>query len=248
VDFDDYIREISGEAQEENDIQQEIQMFQNVIDFRNIKVRECMVPRTEIIALDENDGIQKLKEIFVTTGYSRILVFRENIDNIISYVHAHDIFKGPDTIAEIAKQLLIVPEAMLASEAMSIFIHEHKSIALVVDEFGGTSGIVTMEDILEEILGEIEDEYDNDEFLEKQVSQNEYLLSGRLEIDYINEKYKLNIPVSDEYETLAGYILHHHESIPALEEKILIAPYVFYIQQASENRIEKVRLKVNLEE
>jgi len=244
VDLDNYLKEFTPEINEEDQLQQEIQMFQNAIDFRNIKLRECMIPRTEIMALDENDSIENLKNQFIETGFSRILIYNESIDNIIGYVHSFDIFSNPDSIQEIMKSIIIVPETMLANNVLTMFIQQNKGIAVIVDEFGGTSGMVTMEDIIEEIFGEIEDEFDMEEMIEKKFNYYEYKFSGRLEIDYLNEKYKLELPESEDYETLGGLILKHYESIPQLNEEIIIGDFRFIIIEASESRIETVSLKI----
>jgi CBS domain containing-hemolysin-like protein len=244
IDLDDYLKKFSGESKEEDVVTQEIQMVQNAIDFTNVKLRACMVPRPEIVAVEDKETLDNLRREFVETGFSKILIYRESIDNIIGYVHSSDMFKEPKDIRSIMRSVFYVPETMLANDVLSMFFKQHKSIAIVVDEFGGTAGIVTMEDIIEEIFGEIEDEYDEDEFTDKQVSDNEYVLSGRLEIDYLNEKYELGFPQSDDYETIAGFIIINHESIPELREEIIIGRYVFTILQASENRIEQVRLKI----
>jgi len=244
VDLDHYLKEFSNDSEEDGELHQEIQMFQNVIDFRNVKLRECMVPRTEIVALEESDPVEKLKQSFIETGLSRILIFRESIDNIIGFTHAYDMFMDPVDIKSISQPILIVPETMLANNVLATFTQEHKSVALVVDEFGGTSGMVTMEDIIEEIFGEIVDEYDVEELVDRQTGKNEYIFSARLEIDFINEKYDLDIPESEEYETLAGFIINHHQSIPELKEEIEIDQYIFTILQASDTKIEKVQMKV----
>ena len=243
VDLDHYVREFSREIPREGEMQQEIQMFQNAIDFRNIKLRECMVPRTEIAALEENDEVQELRRLFIETGYSKILIYRESIDNIVGYVHTSDLFKNPGDIKSITRSINVVPETMLANNVLSTFIREHKSVALVVDEFGGTSGVVTMEDIIEEIFGEIEDEFDDEALIERKTNDGGFILSGRLEIDYLNEKHNLELPESDDYETLAGLIIHHHESIPDQREEIRIGQFTFTILQASETRIDLVHLK-----
>ncbi len=242
VDLDNYLKEFSPLHSKQEDLQQEIQMFQNAIDFRNVKLRECMIPRTEIVALDENDSLENLKQTFIESGHSKIPIYKNSIDNIISYVHSADIFKSPKDIKSILRTIIVVPETMPANVVLSMFIQQNKSIAVVVDEFGGTSGIVTMEDVIEEIFGEIDDEFDFEDLIEKKISDNEFIFSARLEIDYLNENYKLNLPESDEYETLAGLIIHHHESIPALHDQIRIKNMNFEILEASETRIEKVKL------
>jgi len=245
IDLDDYIRNFSGEKLEVDDVTSEIQMVQNALDFSNVKLRACMVPRPEISALESNESLDELRKLFIETGFSKILIYKESIDNIIGYVHSSDLFKKPADIKSIMRSVFFVPESMLANNVLSMFFKQHKSIAIVVDEFGGTAGIVTMEDIMEEIFGEIEDEYDEDEFTDKQITDNEYILSGRLEIDYLNEKYDMDFPQSDDYETIAGFIINNHESIPELRDEISIGKYTFTILQASENRINQVRLKIH---
>ncbi len=244
IDLGDYVKEFTQGENDESEISQEIQIFQNAIDFQNIKLRECMSPRTEIVALDESDSVDELRSNFIASGHSKILIFRENIDNIIGYTHSYDMFKKPEKIIEILRSIIIVPETMLANKVLSMMLTENKSVAVVVDEFGGTSGMITMEDIIEEIFGEIEDEHDIEDLVEKQLNDDEFLFSGRLEIDYLNEKYNLNIPTSEDYETLAGYIIHHYESIPLLNESMKIHNYNFKIIAAEQNRIELISLKV----
>ena len=244
IDLNDYIRLFGGEVSKAGEVTQEIQLVQNALDFTNIKLRACMVPRTDIVAIEENDSLNSLGKLFIETGFSKILIYKNSIDNITGYTHSSDMFKNPGDIHSIMRSVFFVPETMLANDVLSMFFKQHKSIAIVVDEFGGTAGIVTMEDIIEEILGEIEDEYDAGELTEKQISENEYIFSGRLEIDYVNEKYMVGLPQSDDYETIAGYIIHFYESIPANKEEINIDHMCFTILQASENRIDKVRLKI----
>jgi len=244
VDFDNYLNEITEISKEEHDVKQEIQMLQNAIEFKNIKLRECMVPRTEIAALEEETDIKELNKIFIESGHSKILIYRNSIDVIIGFVHSSDMFKKPESIKEIIHEIPIVPETMLANNVLAMFIKEHKSIAVVVDEFGGTSGVVSLEDVIEEIFGEIEDEYDSEDLTEKKINENEYLFSARLEIDYINEKYDLDLPESDNYETLGGLIIDLHESIPQVNDEIRHKWFRFYITQASESRIEQVKMIV----
>ena len=220
-----------------------MKIFQNALDFSNVKLRECMVPRTEIIALEENSSIDELRQKFMVTGLSKILIYRDNIDNIIGYANMKDLFKNLKSIKSKLVKVSIVPETMPANKLLELFVEEKKSIAVVVDEFGGTSGMVTIEDILEEIFGEIEDEHDSSQLVEKQISDNEFIFSGRLEIDYLNEKYQFNIPEIDDYETLAGFILYHHESIPNLNQHIKINPFDFKILRVSETKVELVNLK-----
>ena len=244
-DLHDYFTEFTGNGDTDHvEIQQEIQIFQNAIDFRNVKLRECMIPRTDIIALEDKDSIEDIRKLFVKTGHSKILIYTESIDNVIGYVHSYDLFHKPESINEVLRPIVIVPETMLANKVLSMLIKEHKSVAVVVDEFGGTSGMITMEDIIEEIFGEIEDEHDVEDAIDKQISETEFQFSGRMEIDYLNDKYEFNIPESEEYETLAGFILYHHESIPEIDEEIKIDKFTFIIQQAVENRIESVYMSI----
>lgn len=250
IDLDEYVKEFSGNKITENPDNKEIQMFQNAIDFRNIKLRECMIPRTEIKALDKNVSIEELNKSFIKTGHSKILIYEESIDNIIGYTHLYDMFKNPQSISSILKTIIIVPETMLANRVLSMMIKQQKSAALVVDEFGGTSGMVTFEDIIEEIFGEIEDEHDHeqDEYIEKKISDNEYLFSGRLEIDYLNDKYNFNLKESEEFETLAGLIIDSAECIPEVNFEIRIRNFHFKILQATETKIIQVKLKIEKQE
>jgi len=230
--------------QTNEDFEYELKIFHNALTFDKVKLKECIVPRTEIAAVEINDSISSIKEKFIETGYSKLLVFKENIDNIIGYIHIGDIFSNPESIQSIIREIIIVPETLAAQKLLSEFIQKKKSIALVVDEFGGTSGIVTIEDILEEIFGEINDEHDTDELIDKKINDNEYIFAGRIEIDSLNEKYKLNIPESQEYETLAGFILFHHNSIPKPNETIKIPPFSIKILKGTNTKIELVMLKV----
>ena len=223
---------------------QNVKMFRNVLDFHDITTRECIVPRNEIVAIDISDSISNLTSKFAETGYSRILVYENNIDNIIGYVHTIDMFSMPESIKSIVHPVLIVPETMPANKLLKKLIKQRKSIALVVDEFGGTDGVVTLEDVLEEIIGEIEDEHDTNQYEDKKIDDNKYLLSGRLEIDMLNEKYRLGFEESDQYETLAGYILYHHRNIPKQNQIITIQNYKFKIVRASGTQIITVELTV----
>ncbi|NVO01382.1 MAG: HlyC/CorC family transporter [Bacteroidetes bacterium] len=244
VDLDNYLKEFTDEDSHVNEQNQEIKMFQNAMDFSDIKVRECMIPRTEIVAIEDNETIIDLKNKFIESGLSKVLIFNESIDNIIGYAHSFDMFKNPKTINSIQRPILFAPETQKIQELLTLLIQQQKSIAVVVDEFGGTSGMVTVEDIIEEIFGEINDEFDLDKLVEKQISENEFLFSGRTEIDYINEKYHLKIEESDDYETIGGFIIHHHESIPKKDEVIEIHDFIFTIVQVSETKIEQVILKI----
>ena len=248
VDLDEFVNEQDGVGIEKKDsVETEVKLFKNALDFSKVKLREIMIPRTEIEMLEVGSTITELKQKFVETGYSRILFYNDSIDNIIGYVHSSILFKKPKSIEPFIKNVLIVPETMPANKLLSTFIQEHRSIAIVVDEFGGTSGMVTSEDILEEIFGEIEDEHDTRDIIEKKISENEYQFSGRAEIDLLNEKYYFDLPESEEFETLAGYILFHYESIPKINTLIKIGKYEFKILKASNTRIELVKL-TNLED
>jgi putative hemolysin len=242
IDLDHYIRELVPASQEEIPVKKEIQMLQNAMGFKRVKLRECMEPRTEITAIELHESIVDLKELFVNSGHSKILIYQDHFDNIIGFVHSSDMFNNPTDIASILRTLPIFPETMLAHNVLTTFIKEHKSIAVVVDEFGGTSGVVTMEDIIEEILGEIDDEYDVDALTEEKLSDTSFLFSARQEIDYLNEKYNLNLPESEDYETLGGLIIKIHESIPSSNEVIVFEAYKFIIREATDTRIEKVEL------
>ncbi len=242
ADLDDLVHSSEKENQE---IDNELKIFQKALDFSNIKLRECIVPRTEITAIEINEEIEILKHKFIETGFSKILIFKESIDNIIGYANSSELFKNPQSIKAMMHNIMIVPETMPANKLLSDFINENKSLAVVVDEFGGTSGMVTIEDIIEEITGEIEDEHDTSELTERKVNENEYLFSGRLEIDYVNDKYNLNIPTSEEYETIAGFILAYHENIPKLNETIIIGELgSVKILEVSKTRIELICLKL----
>ncbi len=243
VDLDNYVRE-GIKVDRKQEVDTEIKIFRNALDFANVKARECMIPRTEIVAIEVLESVDKLKEKFIQTRLSKILVYTDTIDNIIGYVHSHELFKQPKTIREVLLPVNIVPESMPASEVLTLFIQQRKSIAVVVDEFGGTSGMLTMEDVMEEIFGEIEDEHDKDELVERKLGPREYLFSGRLEIDYLNERYKLNLPSVEDFETLSGLIIHFHESIPQLAEEISIPGFLFKISAVGHNRIEQVWVKV----
>ena len=219
------------------------ELFENALSLPLVKVRQCLVPRTEIEAIELGKSVEDALHHFVETKLSKLVVYEGNIDNIQGYIHQLDLFKKPADLRSILLPIPVVPETMSATDLMNKFNKERKSIAWVVDEFGGTAGIITMEDLLEEIFGEIEDEYDTDEFVEKQIAENEFIFSGRLELDYINEKYDLDFPET-ESETLSGYIIDKHETIPRAKERIIIDTYEFDILNVSDTRIEMVKLKV----
>ena len=244
IDFDDYIRDFYNPAAAQVDEATEMQMIQNVRDFHSTKVRECMVPRNEIIAVDDSIKIEELHGLFIETQHSKIAVYKQSIDNLTGYVHLYDLFGKPAGLNTIVRPVIIVPETIAASKVLDMMISQRKSVAVVVDEFGGTAGMVTVEDLIEEIFGEIEDEFDVEELLVKKISETEFILAGRLEIDYLNQEYSLNLPQSDEYETLAGLILNHHQSIPEIREQIQIEKFTFTILEASGSRIDKVMMKI----
>ncbi|MCX6254618.1 MAG: hemolysin family protein [Bacteroidia bacterium] len=244
VDLDHFVN-LSKQSKEESEPDHHnIRIFQNALDFSSVKLRECMVPRTEIEAVESLSSIEELKEKFIETRLSRILVFQDTIDNITGYFELKDIFKNPTDIKSSLRKLAIVPETMPANRLLKLFVDERKNIALVVDEFGGTSGMVTIEDVLEEIVGDIEDEHDINDLIEKVVGHNEYILSGRIEIDYLNEKYHLSLPEEDDYETLAGMILFYHGNIPGNNDIIRISNIVIKVLRATTTRLELVNLKI----
>lgn len=246
IDLDHLVNEqeknVTSKASQEVD--NEVKLFRNALDFSKVKLREVMVPRTEMVALDIESTVEELHQKFIETGYSRILFYSENIDNIIGYIHHSVIFTKPDSIKSNLRKVLIVPETMPASKLLSKFIQQRLSMAIVVDEFGGTSGMVTSEDILEEIFGEIEDEHDTIDLIMKKVADDEFILSGRLELDELNENFNLEFPENENFETLAGFILSHYESIPKINTVITVDQYQFKILKATNTKIELVHLKI----
>ncbi len=238
IDLEDFVANIQERQHEGEAIDSEIQIFKNALSFSEVKVRECMIPRTEIIAMDVERTIDELKEKFIEHGLSKILIYRDSVDNIIGYTHSKELFKNPESIKSILLPVSIVPEVMSANELLKKIIKERKSIAVVVDEFGGTSGILTLEDIIEEIFGEIEDEHDVEDLIEEKIDEHTFQFSARTEMDYINEKYKLELPESDEYETLGGYLIYIYESIPQKGEEIITQNFKFTIDKVSNNKIE----------
>lgn len=244
IDLDNYLREGTAVVEKKAEMDLGIQILQNALDFSSVKARECMIPRTEIIAMEVNESIENLKQKFIQTRLSKILIYEKNIDNIIGYTYSKELFKSPTSIKNILLPVSIVPESMAASEVLTVFIQQNKSIAVVVDEFGGTSGILAMEDVMEEIFGEIEDEHDKEELIDKQLGDNEYIFSARLETDYINNKYRLSLPILDNVETISGLIMNYHESIPKVNEEIRIDNLLFKIISTTRTRIETVNLKI----
>ena len=247
VELVDYISEQMENAPKKEEVDSEVQMFQNALEFSGVKAREIMIPRTEIVAVELNESIENLIATFVSSGFSKILIYNENIDDILGYVHSFDMFKKPKNIKEVLIPIVNIPETIQINEVLNILTRKRKSMAVVLDEYGGTSGIVTLEDIVEELFGEIEDEHDKDKFIEEQISDTEYLFSARLEVEYLNETYHLDIPESEEYETLGGFIVLHNEGIPTQGEVIEISPFTFTIEACSQTKIETVRLTVNNE-
>jgi putative hemolysin len=243
VDLEHFMQQSkSHEEEDSSEINKEL--FENALSLSETRVRECLIPRKEIEAVNMKASIEEVKIKFITTQLSKLIVYDENIDNITGYIHQLDLFKHPATVKEILLPIPTVPESMSATDLMNKFSKERKSIAWVIDEFGGTAGIVTMEDLLEEIFGEIEDEYDTEEFVDKQLAKNEFIFSGRMELDLITEKYKLVFPDDEETETLSGYIIKNHEQIPKLKDHIIIGNYEIDILNVSDTRIEMVKLKV----
>lgn len=242
IDLNYLIQESFDRNENEEEIENEVKFFQNALDFSKVRLRDCSVPRTEIIALEHNISLETLKQTFIETGFSKIPIYKEDIDNIIGYIHSSELFIHPTDWRKYIRQIPIVPENMTAHKLMKLFMQQKKSIAVVVDEHGGTNGIVTLEDIIEEIFGEIEDEHDTREYIAKQLSENEYILSGRMEVQLANEKFGLNIPESDNYETIAGFILHHHQHFPKLNEIINIGDFSCKCIKVTNNRIELIRL------
>ena len=228
----------------QNEDEHDIKLFRNALDFSEVKLRECIVPRPDIVALSIDAGLDELRELFVKTGLSRILIYRDSIDNVIGYVHSSALFNHPETVKKAVSRILIVLETMSALRLLNLFTKEQKSVAVVVDEFGVTAGMVTIEDIMEEIFGEIEDEHDRLNLKEEQLAPDEYLFSGRLEVDYLTEKYDLDLPENEEYETLAGLILYYNEDIPAEGEQVTIEDISFEIVSVKSARIEEVRVKI----
>jgi len=246
IDLDHLVQEgQDGQAVLDED-EHNMKLFRNALDFSNVKLRECFVPRTEIEAMEIGGEIEVLTQRFIETGYSRIMIYKESIDNIIGYVHSSVLFRNPQSIKAALSRVIIVPETMAAHKLLNLFTREQKSVAVVVDEFGGTSGMVTIEDIMEEIFGEIEDEHDSVDLIEEKLSETEYIFSGRIEIDYLNDKYKIGLPSSDDFETLNGFIIFNHGSIPNVNEKISIKEFRIQIIEVSNTRIDKVKLTVIL--
>jgi len=242
IDLEKYLEDRTAHIDENAKVDHEVHIYKNALDFSRIKARECMVPRTELIAMDIQSSVSSLVKTFTETGLSKVLIYRGSIDNIVGFVHSMELFKNPKEIKTMTLPVFYVPETMPADQLLNAFIQKKKSVAIVVDEFGGTSGMITMEDVMEEIFGEIEDEHDSPELIEEQIDDNEFLFSARIEIDYLNQKYNLGLPADDAYETLAGLIFSHHETIPKDGAHIIIKGFDFLIEKVSNSRIELVRV------
>ncbi|HEY0741384.1 MAG TPA: hemolysin family protein [Chryseosolibacter sp.] len=241
TDVSQYLKSIHHEKSPNQNIELDTKIFTNALEFKSVRVRDCMIPRTEVVAVSLDSGIKKLHEAFIESGHSKIIIFRDSIDDVIGYCHSSALFKKPAKIEDILTPIITVPETTLAKDLMVRFINERKSLASVIDEFGGTSGIVSMEDVIEEIFGEIEDEHDEQSLVEQRLNDTTYYLSARLEVDYLNEKYGWQLPVGD-YETLGGLILSYAANIPKSGQTVAVSQYKFIIHSTSQNRINTVRL------
>ncbi|EIA09630.1 hemolysin family protein [Flavobacterium frigoris] len=245
IELGNYIVEQMSTVDDDDDVDSEIQMFQNALEFSGVKARDVMSPRTEIVAIDLFDSISELKELFIETGYSKIVVYENSLDDIVGYVHSYDLFKKPKNIKAIVISVEFVPETIYIKDVMNLLTKKRKSVAVVLDEYGGTSGIVTIEDIVEELFGEIEDEHDSDEeLIEKELGDDTYIFSARFDVEYLNQTYKLNIPESDSYGTLGGFIVDFTNDIPLKGEVITIGTYHFVIEEATNKKIELVKMTV----
>ncbi len=247
IELGNYISEELETVETDDNIDSEIQIFKNALEFSEVKSREVMVPRTEVVAVDLNTSPKEISVLFIKTGLSKILVYKENIDDIVGYVHSFKLFKKPTTLKDVLIPVVFVPEAMLAKDVLNILSRKHNSIAVVIDEYGGTSGIITIEDIIEELFGEIEDEYDLFALTEEVLGEGHYKFSARLEVDYINEQYKLNLPENENYETLGGMIVNYTEEIPEQNQTVVIENVTYKILEVSNTKIELVDLKINPE-
>jgi len=237
----DEVQDTKGEnTSEEKD---EIKLFQNALDFSNVRVRDCLIPRTEIVAMNIRESLDNLRHKFIDSGFSKLLVYENDMDNVLGYVTSKDLFKNPKDIRSMLIAIDFIPETMAANKLLKKFIQARRSMAVVVDEFGGISGIITIEDIMEEIFGEIDDEHDVDEFIERNPEKGQYVFSGRLELDYLNEKYGLNFPESEEYDTLAGYIIFQHQNIPKINDKVVTDKYEFRVLKVSRTRVELIQIR-----
>lgn len=244
VDLDYFVQSSIDNAESEETLDTEVKIFQNALDFSTVKIRDCIVPRTEVVAVALDTSLEELKNRFVESGMSKIIVYDGNIDNVVGYIHSSEMFRNPKDWRDHVKEVPIVPETMAAHKLMKLFMQQKKTIAVVVDEFGGTSGIVSLEDLVEEIFGDIEDEHDNTSYICKQIGEHEYVLSARLEIEKVNETFDLDLPESDDYLTVGGLILNQYQSFPKLHELVSVGKYQFKIIKVTATKIELVRLKV----
>lgn len=244
VDLDNLVQSSIENARSDDEIEEEVKIFQNALDFSDRKVRDCMIPRTEINAVEQSCSVEELQQMFIESGNSKILVYDSDIDHIIGYIHSSEMFNNPKDWRDKILEMPFVPETMAAHKLMQIFLQQKKSIGVVIDEFGGTSGIVCLEDIVEEIFGEIEDEHDSTKYVAEKHGDNEYVLSARLEIDKVNEMFNLDLPENDDYMTVGGMILHYYQSIPKLNEIVKIGKFSFKIIKNTMTKIELVRLKI----
>jgi CBS domain containing-hemolysin-like protein len=245
VDLEHYVDDLSSRIKAEQEFSNEMLILRNALDFSNVKARDCMVPRTEIIAVEIDEELEVVQKIFISKGLSKIIVFRDSIDNIIGYVHSYDLFTRPKTIKQVLKPISFVPTVITGKELMEKFTKQAGSLAVVTDEYGGTAGIITLEDVIEEIFGEIEDEHDNEDWMEERINDKEFLFSARVDIDYLIETYNLDLEESNEYETLAGLMIFHLEKIPEPNTTLRIGNYKFIIEEVSDRKIEKVRLIID---
>ena len=244
VELGNYISEQMESVEAHDTVDSEIQIFQNALEFSEVKSREVMVPRTELSAIEIHDSLSNLNDLFTQTGHSKILVYKTTIDDILGYVHSFDLFKAPKNIKSMLRPVEYVPETMFAKDVLNVLIKKRKSLAVVLDEYGGTSGIMTVEDVIEELVGEIEDEHDTFELIEEKINNHTYVFSARIEIDHINETYKFQLPESENYETLGGFIVNHTEEIPEKNQEIKIDQFHFTIKEVSNTKIELVELKI----
>ncbi|MGB4742514.1 MAG: hemolysin family protein [Flavobacteriaceae bacterium] len=244
VELGNYISEQMESVEAHDTVDSEIQIFQNALEFSEVKSREVMVPRTELSAIEIHDSLSNLNDLFTQTGHSKILVYKTTIDDILGYVHSFDLFKAPKNIKSMLRPVEYVPETMFAKDVLNVLIKKRKSLAVVLDEYGGTSGIMTVEDVIEELVGEIEDEHDTFELIEEKINNHTYVFSARIEVDHINETYKFQLPESENYETLGGFIVNHTEEIPEKNQEIKIDQFHFTIKEVSNTKIELVELKI----
>jgi CBS domain containing-hemolysin-like protein len=244
IDLHNFLLEKTSAMDDDDEVETEIQIFQNALEFSKIKARECMIPRNEIRAIDIDEDLRTLTELFVETGHSKVLVYRENIDHVIGYVHSSELFKHPETVKSILRPIAMIPESKTANDILEQLITQRRNVAVVLDEYGGTSGMLTIEDVIEELFGDIEDEHDKEDLVEVDLGEGKYRFAARHEVDYLNDSYNLGLPETDEFDTLAGLILHYHEDIPQLKERITVHPFRFVITKVEGHRIEEVELTV----